>query len=56
MTLKINKTITTPKHPQSCGVERLRDDESLVQKYMILSLKFLAGQIKLTINLVKGST
>ena len=50
MTPKIEKT-TTPKLPRSCSVERLFDDESLVQKYLTLSLKFLAGQINRTIIL-----
>ena len=51
MTLKIENIICFETPPQSCGVERLLDDECLAQKYLTLSLKFLARQIHQTIIL-----
>ena len=51
MTPKIKKQQLLQNAPQCCNVRRLLDDESLAQKYLTLSLKFLAGQINQTIFL-----
>jgi hypothetical protein len=51
MTLKINKKQLLWNALGSCGVERLLDEESLMWKYLTLSLKFQVGQINRTIIL-----
>jgi hypothetical protein len=52
MTLKIKKKQQLlGNRPRSCRVERLLDDESLAQKHLTLSLKFLGMQINQTIIL-----
>ena len=47
MTLRIKNN----NNSRSCDVKRPLDDESLVRKYLTLSLKFLAGQRNQTIFL-----
>ena len=49
MTLKIRNINYSETPPRSCGVKRLLDDESLLQKYLTLSLKFLAMTINQTL-------
>ena len=48
MTLRIENNNYSETPPQSCGVKRLFDDESLVRIYLTLNLKFLAKQINWT--------